>query len=268
MAFPVKDRVVVLTGAASGIGEALAEQLAAREAKLALIDVNASGLEMVATKARTAGAIVRTFVIDLAKAGAAVGLAEQVATELGPAAVLINNAGIALGGSFEMASAAQFDLVMAINFAAQVALVREFLPQLKANGPAQIVNLSSLFGIVGVPGNVAYCASKFAVRGFSEALRTELTRTDVGITVVHPGGVRTNIARSAVIAEGLDPKLAEAGKARMEKVLKMSPESAASRILKALDRREKRVLVGNDAKALAFVQWLLPVSYGRLMPRS
>ena len=267
MAFPLYGRVVVLTGAASGIGAALTEQLAARGVRLALIDVNEAGLTAIVAKARAAGAFVRTYVLDLAKAGAAEGLAENVERELGAAAVLINNAGIALGGSFEMASAAQFDLVMAVNFAAQVTLVREFLPQLRANGPAQIVNMSSLFGIIGVPGNVAYCASKFAVRGFSEALRAELRKTDVGITIVHPGGVRTNIAQGAIIAEGLDSKLAEVGKARMQKMLKMDPAKAARRIVKALDRREKRVLVGNDAKALVFAQWLMPVSYGWLISK-
>lgn len=160
---------MVLTGAARGIGAALAPLLAARGASLALVDMQADRLAQVAHPLRSAGHTVATYALDVTDSSAVAALPDAVAFTLGPASVLINNAGIALGGRFDQVTAEQFDRVMEVNFAATVNMTRAFLPQLRAQAPAQIVNMSSIFGIVGVPGQTAYCASKFAVRGFSEA---------------------------------------------------------------------------------------------------
>ena len=258
----------MLTGAASGIGAALAGQLAAQGAVLALIDRDADGLAATVDRALAGGARVTGYTVDLADHAAIAELPEQIRNDLGPASVLINNAGIALGGGFEHVSDEQFDRVMAINFRAPVAMVRAFLPQLRASRPAQIVNVSSVFGLIGVPGNVAYCSAKFGLRGFSEALRTELVSGDVGVSVVHPGGVNTRIATSAERGVLLDPKLHAVGLARSKKLLTLDPEVAAARILKGLLRREKRIVVGKDALFLALMTRIFPVSYGRFIPKA
>ena len=266
MTLPLQRRVVVLTGAASGIGAALALNLASRGADLALIDRDGPGLEMIAATARQVGVRVSTYFMDLTDQSAIGRLPDAVASDLGPASVLINNAGIAMIGTFEQATVEQFDRVMAVNFSAQVAMVRAFLSQLRTSRPAQIVNLSSLFGIIGVPGQVAYCASKFAVRGFSEALREELAPADIGITVVHPGGVRTNVTSSAAVCAGMDAQVAEERRKFNQQFLRMDPKIAAARIVKGLARREKRIVLGSDAVYMTLAQRLLPVSYLRLLP--
>lgn len=268
MKFPLKSRTVVLTGAASGIGAALASALAAEGAALALIDLQAAPLETVASTLRARGTRVQTHVLDVTDPTALASLPAAIQAELGPAAVLINNAGIALGGNFDQVTPEQFDRVLAVNFAATVALTRLFLPQLRTNTPAQIVNLSSVFGIVGVPGQTAYCASKFAVRGFSEALRAELRGTGVGVSLVHPGGVRTNIARSAAIGPGVDPQALQKMTRSAEILLRMDPAKAAATIVNGLLARRHRILVGADARAITLLQRLFPVAYSRIFPHT
>ncbi len=267
MKFSVRDRVVVLTGAASGIGAALAKNLAERGAELALIDRDATGLEAIAETVRSHGHRVRTYAMDLSDQAAIRQLPATVNADLGPASVLINNAGMALTGTFEQVPAEQFERLMAVNFFATVAMVRAFLPQLRNAEAAQIVNLSSVYGIIGSAGNVAYSASKFAVRGFSESIRAELLDTNIGISVVHPGGVRTNIAASALVNAGWNPEQVAAGRAATGKYLRMDPRDAAARIVRGLERREKRILVGSDAKFVSLLQRLMPVSYSRFLPR-
>jgi short-subunit dehydrogenase len=265
MPFKLNNRVVVLTGAASGIGAALAQHLASKGAHLALVDRDSPALEAITQTVRRTGLPVRSYVADLSDPAAIQQLPEAVHAALGPASLLINNAGITLTGNFEQATAEQFDRVMAINFHAPVVMVRAFLPQLRSSGSAQIVNLSSLFGIIGVPGQVAYCASKFALRGFSEALRAELLTTGIGVTVVHPGGIRTKILASADSGAGMDPAESAARKSSGQKFLRMAPEKAAQRIVKGIEQRENRILVGADARLLDLLQRLLPASYGRIL---
>ena len=262
----LQDRVVVVTGAASGIGAAVAQLLAARGVRLALIDRNAEQLAEIAAKVSTAGAQARTYVLDLALGTGIEDLAASVQRDLGPAAVLINNAGIALAGGFEQVSQSQFDRVMAINFHAPVAMTRAFLPQLRASAPAQIVNISSLFGLVGVAGQVAYCSSKFAIRGFSEAIRGELAPAGIGVTVVHPGGVRTHVADSAEVGEKLDPSTVEAGRKTMNRFLTLDPAEAARIIVRGLERRQQRIIVGKDAERMQLIQRVMPVGYSRYLP--
>jgi short-subunit dehydrogenase len=265
MPFRLHDRVVVLTGAASGIGAALAQTLARKGAHLALIDRDRPALEAITETVRQTGFPVRSYLADLTDPTAIQQLPQAIHADLGPASVLINNAGITLTGNFEQATAEQFDRVLAINFHAPVAMTRAFLPQLRSNESAQIVNLSSLFGLIGVPGQVAYCASKFALRGFSEALRAELLTTNIGVSIVHPGGIRTKILASADSGAGMDPTEAAARKTSGQKFLRMAPEKAAERIVTGIERRQNRILVGADARALELLQRLLPASYTRLL---
>ncbi len=265
LSFSLEGRIVVLTGAASGIGAALAEGLAAEGVDLALVDRNGPGLDTVAAAARRSGGRVSTYAVDLSDLSATMKLPSKVKTDLGSASVLINNAGMALAGTFEQVPAAQFDQLFAVNFFSTVAMTRSFLPQLRQHRLAQIMNMSSVFGIIGAAGQVAYSASKFAVRGFSESLRAELADGDIGVTVIHPGGVRTNIALSALINAGLNEQQVAAVREAAEAPLRMEPRDAAARIISALKRRKKRVLVGEDAKVIARVQRLYPVNYGPVL---
>ena len=265
LSFPLKGHIVVLTGAASGIGAALAVGLAAEGADLALVDRNGPGLDMVAEAARRSGGRVSTYAVDLSESAAITELPGKVNADLGSASVLINNAGMALAGTFEQVPAAQFDQLFTVNFFSTVAMTRSFLPQLRQHRPSQIMNMSSVFGIIGAAGQVAYSASKFAVRGFSESLRAELADADIGVTVIHPGGIRTNIALTALINAGLNEEQIAAVREAAEAPLRMEPRDAAERIISALKRRKKRVLVGEDAKMVARVQRLYPVNYGPVL---
>ena len=240
----------VVTGAASGIGAALAAGLAARGSHLVLLDRDADGLARVA--AEDTG--------DLARCGSRRtsptsrtprpprGSARPSPPPIPDTTLLINNAGVALAGRFDQVDAAQFDAVMAVNFHAVVTLTRALLPVLTAHPGAHLVELSSVFGLVAPPGQTAYCASKFAVRGFTESLRGELAPAGVGVTCVHPGGVRTNIARNAIVGARLPAAQWEAGRAEFDKLLTLDPADAAEAILRAVHRRRPRVLVGRDAR--------------------
>lgn len=259
----------MVTGAAGGIGAALAVQMAARGCHLALVDVDAAGLEATADSARRQGVRVSTHALDLARAETAVQLLHEVQTAHGRVQVLVNNAGVALGGDFHQVAAEDFDWLMAVNFGAVVRLTRAFLPGLQREGAAQVVNVSSIFGIIAPPGQTAYCAAKFAVRGFSESLRHELQRagSTVGVTLVHPGGVRTGIAENARLPAGASDADVAAARELWRKVLTLSPEAAAARLLQGIERREPRVLIGDDARRAAWVQRLFPVRYWGLVAR-
>ena len=265
----LRDGVVVLTGAASGIGAALALNLARRGMHLALVDLNPAGLESTASQARAIGVNVSTHVLDVADHAAVAALPAAVLARHERVTALVNNAGVALGGMFEQVDADDFDWLMNINFGATVRLTRAFLPVLAREAAAQLVNVSSIFGIIAPPGQTAYSASKFAVRGFSESLRHELqmTGSTVGVTVVHPGGVRTAISENARLAKGLDTAEVARERANWRNLLALDPAKAAEIIAVAIERRAPRVLVGNDAKGAAIVQWLFPVTYWKHVAR-
>ncbi len=261
--------VAVITGAASGIGAALALCLARRGVNLALADVNAAGLDVVVQATRARAVQVSGHVLDVSSADAVAALPQAVLAVHGKVTMLVNNAGVALGGTFEQVDAADFDWLMSVNFHGPVRLVRAFLPILSRERAAQIVNVSSIFGIVAPPGQTAYCASKFALRGFSESLRHELEAagSPVGVTLVHPGGVRTAIAESARLPKGAAGEQIARERAAWRSVLTLPPETAAERITLAIERRELRVLVGTDAKQAAFLHRIMPVGYWKLMAR-
>jgi short-subunit dehydrogenase len=260
--------VAVVTGAASGIGAALAAALAGHGCNLALADVNAAGLESVAARARSLGVAVSEHPLDVTNEAAVAALPEAVLAEHGRVSVLVNNAGVSTGGTFDQVPPADFDWVMAINLGGVVRMTRAFLPALRRETAAQIVNISSVYGLIAPPGNVAYAASKYAVRGFSEALRHELEMagSPVGVTVVFPGGVRTNVANNAR-RTGLSDAEVEEGAKLVAKLLSYPPEDAAAGIVRGIERRKKRVFVGNKVWHVVVVERLFPVGYWRVITR-
>jgi short-subunit dehydrogenase len=257
----------VVTGAGSGIGRALAQQLASAGSALALADVDKAGLLQTADSLLTKGAVVTTHVVDVADEAAVRAFAQEVSKKHGRVTLLINNAGIALHGNFDEVSLDDFRLLMNINFWGTVYGVNYFLPLLKREKRAQIVNISSVFGMIAPAGQCAYAASKFAVRGFTEALRHELDGGNVGVTCVHPGGIRTQIARHARIGAGVTGTGHQEKAARFEKLLRTSPEVAAARILRGAERREPRVLIGADAYQVDILQRLRPATYWKTLSR-
>jgi short-subunit dehydrogenase len=266
--FTFAGRTCVITGAASGIGAALALNLAKRRALLVLIDRDAEGLARVAGLARELGAAgVDRYVIDLSDGGDRLDLAARVASRNGGADLLVNNAGVALSGTFEQMSMADFDWIMEINLRAAVRMTKAFLPQLLSRPGAHLVNVSSLFGLVAPPGQVAYATSKFALRGFSEALRHELAGR-VGVTVVHPGGVKTSIAANVRIS-GPDPDGVQAARARAfaEAALTMPPEEAAQLIVAAIQARKPRLVISRLARAADVAARLTPTRYWDVIQR-
>jgi short-subunit dehydrogenase len=259
-------RVAAVTGAASGIGRALARELAGRGCALALADVDAKGLSAVAEECCARGVAVTSRVVDVADRAAVFAWADAVAAEHGRVNLVVNNAGVALVAPVASMALDDLEWLFGVNFWGVVHGTKAFLPHLEAAGEGHVVNVSSVFGLVGVPSQAAYSAAKFAVRGFTEALRVELEARGSGVsaTVVHPGGVRTGIARRARV----DP--AVSGGARrvqrdFERVARTSPERAARRILRGVERNERRVLVGADALAIDLLARMPAGLYQRVM---
>jgi short-subunit dehydrogenase len=263
--FALAGSVAVITGAAGGIGRSLALNLARRGCALALVDRDETGLTATAEVARQLGPVVSEHVMDLANTAAIASLPAAVLLQHRRVNLLVNNAGVALMGDFVQTSSADFDWLFAINFTAAVHATRAFLPHLLQQPASQIVNLSSIFGIVAPPGQSAYAAAKFAIRGFSEALAHELEATSVGVTVVHPGGVATNIARNAKVSAEIEPNDARKALNRFSRSLVTMPDAAAARIVQGILRRETRILIGRDARILDMVQRLAPVGYYALL---
>ncbi len=257
----------VVTGAASGIGAALAPLLAARGSDLVLVDRDAERLAGVAAAIRSAhpAVSVATAVVDLADPEATQRVADELVAAHPGTTLLVNNAGVALGGRFDQVTLDEFDWVMQINFSAVVRLTKAFLPTLKAHPGSHVVNVSSLFGLMAPAGQAAYSSSKFAVRGFTEALRHELAEDGVGVTSVHPGGIRTRIAETARVASGVDAEEAAAGKADFAKLLTFPAEKAAELIVRAVERRRPRLLIGVSAKVPDVLVRVAPGGYGRLL---
>jgi short-subunit dehydrogenase len=259
----------VVTGAASGIGAALAVQLAARGSNLVLVDRDKERLDAVAADVRRAHPqlAVDTYVVDLSDDAATAEAAEALAAAHPGTTLLVNNAGVALGGRFDQVTLEEFDWVMAVNFRSVVRLTHAFLPALKAHPGAHLVNVSSVFGIFAPAGQAAYSASKFAVRGFSEAVRHELAENGVGVTVVHPGGIKTRIAESARTGSGVSVEEYEQGRKQFTKLLTMPPEKAAAMIVEAIEKRRPRLLIGWSAKVPDILVRLMPGTYWKLIAR-
>ena len=259
--------VAVVTGAGSGIGRALAQRLAAGGSALAIADVDEPGLLETAQSIANKKSLLTTHVVDVAEEASVRAFAEDVNSRHGRVTLLINNAGVALEGTFEEISLDDFRWLMNINFWGVVYGVKFFLPMLKREKHAHIVNISSLYGLIAPAGQPAYSSSKFAVRGFTECLRHELAETPVRVSCVHPAGIRTAIARrarvgAAVAKTGLDEKVA-----RFEKYFRTTPEDAAARILRGVERNEPRILIGSDAYKIDILQRLRPGTYLKALSR-
>jgi NAD(P)-dependent dehydrogenase (short-subunit alcohol dehydrogenase family) len=259
----IQDAVAVITGAGSGIGQALAVNLASQGAQLALADVNAAGLEE--TRKLTGAAIVRTYVVDVSVPSAMQNFARSVESDFGRASLLVNNAGVALYGMFAELSIEEMEWLMGINFWGVVYGCKFFLPLLERQPDAHIVNLSSVFGLIGPPGQIAYCSSKFAVRGFSECLREELRGTHVKVSCVHPAGIATRIAETARIGEGTRAADLARDRERFANALTISPAQAAEVIVRGVVAGKNRILIGRDAYFIDTLQRLLPARASALL---
>lgn len=260
----LKNKVVVITGAASGIGRALSIECGKLGAKLAISDIRAEDLAETAQQCREIGAEVKTYMLDTASREAIYAHAKEVKNDFGNANVVINNAGVALAANVVDMSDEDFDWVMDIDFWGVANGTRAFLPQLIESGDGHVVNISSLFGLIGVPTQSAYNAAKFAVRGFTEALRQEmqLAGHKVGVSSVHPGGIKTNIAN---YARATDPNKQKKAAKQFEKIAMTTPESAAKTIIKGILKDQARVIVGADAKAFDLGNRLLGGRYHGLI---
>jgi short-subunit dehydrogenase len=267
--FTFAGRTCVITGAASGIGAALATDLARRRAVVALVDKDVDGLMQVAELARELGAgDVSTYVADLSDGGDRTDLAAEVAGRHGGTDLLVNNAGVSLSGTFEQVSMKDFDWLMEINLHAVIRTTKAFLPQLLSRPGSHIANVSSLFGLMAPPAQVAYVTSKFGVRGFTEALRHELAPSGVGVTVIHPGGIKTNIAANARLSgDDETGEQAEAARKFAEAALRMPPEQAAAEIVAAIQARKPRLVITSEAKVADLLTRLTPGHYWGIMRR-
>jgi len=244
-------KVVVITGAGSGIGRALAVEVASHGALVAISDVNEKGLAETVELAKQAGATeVRAEKLDVSDRAAFLAYADTVAEQFGRVNVIVNNAGVTMTGDFEHMTLEEFDWIMGINVDGVVTGTKAFLPHLIASGDGHIVNISSLFGLVSMPGQSAYNASKYAVRGFTEALREEMLINGhrVGVSCVHPGGIKTGIARNGRKTVGQNAEAID--KLFEEKLARMSPEKAAKIIVRGILKNQARVLVGIDAHVI------------------
>jgi NAD(P)-dependent dehydrogenase (short-subunit alcohol dehydrogenase family) len=264
-------RTAVVTGAAGGIGRGIALALARRGCHVALADIDEAALAR--TTAEIAGQEsarslrVSHYRLDVANRAAVAALPAQVMAAHGAVDILVNNAGVALGGTFLEIAETDFDWLLGINFWGVVQMTRAFLPLLSNSEEARIVNVSSVFGLIAPPGQTAYAASKFAVRGFSESLRHELADTRIGVTVVHPGGIATSIAKNARMPASLSDDEAAKRRTFFDSFLTMPPETAGEIIVRGVERRKARILVGSDAKYAALVERLMPVSYWKWLGR-
>ncbi len=262
------NSIVVVSGAASGIGRALALQAAAHGAAVIATDVNEKGLEETYSLGQQKGLSMEVQVLDVADKEAVFLFAERSIPQLaGRKLVLINNAGVGLfTGSFHDTALEDFEWLLNINLWGTIYMTKAFYPYFLEKNEGHIVNLSSVFGLGGFANQSAYCTSKFAVRGFTETLRMELQDTGVTITSVHPGGIKTNIVKNALpkgkVATAL---MHEKSVVRFERAAKTSPQKAAKLILEAVAKKKERLLIGPDAKALDWVTRFFPLRYSRLL---
>jgi butyryl-CoA dehydrogenase len=255
----LNGKVAAVTGAASGIGRALAIQLADAGCHVAVSDVDEAGLAETVARCEGRGVKITSQRVDVADRDAMHAWADQVAADHGRVNLVVNNAGVALGADVETMTFDDLEWLMGINFWGVVHGTKAFLPHLIASGDGHVVNLSSVFGLISVPSQSAYNAAKFAVRGFTEALRMELAidGRPVTTTTVHPGGVRTNIVRNARFDQGaLDLAGDDDPAAGFERIARTTPEQAAEQIIRAVRRNRRRVLVGRDAKVIDLVSRL------------
>lgn len=262
------NSVAVITGAASGIGRALAVRLAREKiGAIAVSDVNERELNETAKIIESLGVSVSTHVADVSKLEQVRRFSAEVIEKHNRVTHLINNAGVALCGSFEEISLEDFEWLMSINFWGVVYGTKVFLPILKQQEKAHIINVSSVFGLVAPPGQTAYCASKFAVRGFTESLRHELEDTNISVSSVHPGGIKTNIANSSRVGENASEEIKKKVVKFFDKASPTTAEQAAEVIVKGIKRKNPRILIGADARQINIIHRLFPAKYFSVMDK-
>ena len=262
------NSVAVITGAGSGIGRALAARLAREKiAGIAISDVDETSLRETASLVESSGVVVTAHIADVSKIDRVQNLADEVVAAHGRVTHLINNAGVGVLGTFEHLSIEDFEWLMGINFWGVVYGCKVFLPILLEQQSAHIVNLSSVFGFVAPEEQSAYCSSKFAVRGFTESLRHELAGTNVFVSAVHPGGIKTNIARRAKLGANTPAEWKEQGANFFDKVARTSPEAAADVIVRGIKSRNPRILIGSDARMIDLIARLFPIKYLNVLER-
>jgi short-subunit dehydrogenase len=263
-----KNKVAAITGAGSGMGRSLAVLLAARGCHVALSDINEKGLAETVKLLDGTGVKVTSQKLDVADKDAVFAWADKVAGDHGKVNLIFNNAGVALGSVVDGGGYDDFEWIMNINFWGVVHGTKAFLPYLKDTGDGHIINTSSLFGLIAVPSQSAYNASKFAVRGFTEALREELDLQKVGVsaTSVHPGGIKTNIAKAARMDQSISKIGMDASStAKFEKLFRTTADEAAAQMLRAVEKNQRRLLIGADAKVLDLVVRIFPSGYQKLI---
>ncbi len=264
----LSNKTALITGAGSGIGRGITQALAKRGCNVIITDINNENLIETGSIIEPHNVQVTQHILDVSDRESIHQIADTIQAQYGQIDLLFNNAGVALGGTFEEVSEADFNWLFTINFHGVVWMTRAFLPLLKQSPDARIVNISSLFGIIAPPGQVAYSSAKFAVRGFSEALRHEMVGSNIGVTVVHPGGINTNIVDNSRTADtGLSPEVIKQQQEEYKKVLVMPPEQAGEIIVDGVVNRKDRILVGNDAKLIAFITRLFPTRYWTFIDR-
>jgi NADP-dependent 3-hydroxy acid dehydrogenase YdfG len=262
---PFAGKVAVITGAGSGIGRALAVNLAKKGSKLALSDIDTEGLAETVRQAEALGATVKSDRLNVAEREAVLAYADAIVAHFGEVHQIYNNAGIAYNGDVENSEFKDIERIMDVDFWGVVNGTKAFLPHVIASGDGHIINISSLFGLIAVPGQSAYNAAKFAVRGFTEALRQEMLVAEhpVKVTCVHPGGIKTAVARNATVADGQN---AQTFAEFFDKHLALhSPEMAAETIIDGVRKGSARVVIGWEAKALDVLARIIGSSYQRII---
>jgi NAD(P)-dependent dehydrogenase (short-subunit alcohol dehydrogenase family) len=263
-----KNSVAVITGAASGIGRALAIRLARENiAGAAISDVNAEGLGETAEAIEKLGVKVSKHIVNVSDKAEMQKFVDDVLAAHNRVTHLVNNAGVGLLGTFEQISLEDFEWLMSINFWGVIYGTKFFLPVLKEQEKAHIVNISSVFGLVAPPEQTAYASSKFAVRGFTEALRHELEETNVRVSTVHPGGIKTNIARNSRLGAETPEEYKQQGAKFFDKVAQTTPEQAAETILRGIKSENPRILIGKDAHAINYAARLFPKKYLKVIEK-
>lgn len=263
----IRGKVAVVTGAASGIGRATALALAREGARVAISDVDRKGLAETEALIASSGGEATSYLLDVSSRDAVYAFAQEVEARFGGADIVINNAGIAQVATVEDLPYDEFELVMNIDFWGMVYGSKAFLPQLRKKGAGHIVNVSSIFGLFSVPTQAAYNSAKFAIRGFTEALRHEMRGSDIVVSCVHPGGVKTNVMRNARFLQSVQKSEREQAASGFDKLARTTPDKAAQTIIKGIKKNNPRILIGIDAHIVDWLVRLLPASYGKLMFR-
>lgn len=264
----LKNKVCVITGASSGIGAACAKAMAAQGAIVIGCDLRLDMLETVAEEINQSGGRMETYQVDVSDRDGVFALADKIEKDHGGADVVLNNAGVAHSAPVEEMTMDNFQWVMDIDFWGVVHGTQAFLPHMLKRGSGHIANVSSIFGLIGVPSQSAYNAAKFAVLGFTEALRHEMKEhKDIGVTCIHPGGINTNIVRHARFQQGPDADgEREEAIQRFQKLTITQPAGAAKAILKGIRKNKARVLIGPDAVIVDWARRLFPTHYMRVLP--